>query len=332
MRNVYLLMIVVASLSSCTRHDSVAPAAAGKSKRANLVAAAALFEVFAQPGFQGQSFSSDRLPSSPPFPVRSLKVHINALLQFREAYSSNSDAEGVLVIGGPFEMGTLSSTPRHICIPIPNNACRVVPGGDWDNRIRFIAAWNGSRPAGGNDSVYTVLGTMGGGTIPCFPPEPAITPATFPDGGPSDGDHRIQSVMTNGHDPICIEVRRDDQSDPGRFQQQDCRQNGQTKFTVRQDPDSHTYYIQAFTGRYMDEGAEGRKILGLGSTQIQTPDCRNYTAQARWVLRPAGSGIFQIVNQASGHCVHLDDISYQGAIYSEACTGATNEQWRFIDP
>lgn len=167
-----------------------------------------------------------------------------------------------------------------------------------------------------------------------------LRPTAFLENAPqTQGRYQIKSLGTDHGAEICIEVRGDDQSDSGRFQQQDCRNNGQTAFTIVPNSDSHTYSIKTFVGRYaIQHQPENNhdEILGFGADQIPA-DCAYRVAQSRWVLTPVEGrrNAFRIHNQATGDCLRVADgdgnnIERQGRISVYRCTNNDFDSWFLI--
>jgi len=166
---------------------------------------------------------------------------------------------------------------------------------------------------------------------------PAETPTAFPAGAPTSGHYQLTSIITYIGQPICLETRRDDQTDGGRIQQQDCRNNGQTSFQMDRDESKHTYTIRTFAGRYLaprgDSEQPTTELLGLGADQFCPPGCAYSLSKQRWLLRAENGkpGVFQIVNQGTGHCLQIDgsDLRREGRVNLIQCRNNREEQFTF---
>ena len=127
-----------------------------------------------------------------------------------------------------------------------------------------------------------------------------LRPTAFPAEAPLDGKYKLKSRAKDNGADICVEGCRDDQSDGGRYQQQDCGDE-HTTFPVDPHADNHTCTIYAFTGRIMtahDYEEYNHDVLGLGANQV-SPWGRAYDyARARWVLEatPGAGPAYRIRN------------------------------------
>ena len=170
----------------------------------------------------------------------------------------------------------------------------------------------------------------------CTSAAPKIEPTAFAANTPRAGKYQLQSAGNDHGAVICIEVRSDDQSEGGGFQQQDCRNNGQTAFPLARHDDSFTYTIFTFVYRITTakKTATFSKLSGLGADQILPPGCPYSIAEARWVLEtaPGGDNPFYIKNQASGDCLQVDggDVHREGRIIVDRCANIDYAKWRFI--
>jgi hypothetical protein len=275
-----------------------------------------VWEVFDGQGFTGRSFSG---PGTIPFQVRSLKVNATKIVQFRVDNVFNSDASGVLVAGGPIEVGNLTFLPRRACTGTAGGGCVVIPAGNWDSIIRFVRVWDfGVLPSGDNNSVYTVIGSN--------PPQPTPAPShhrlSNAECRSSDSPPRNQAVYKIRRTADTNSCLAFDAGDPESVPINNCATEQKKLFTLI--PASNgCWFIR--NGDVRVPPAEGRclHVETEDSNDLRAKRC-DQTDQQFWKLFKK-DGRYNLINQRSGKC--LDRDSNGDGVHMVDCNSSEWQWW-----
>jgi hypothetical protein len=139
--------------------------------------------------------------------------------------------------------------------------------------------------------------------------------------------------------PICLDVRLDSESNPGRLQQLDCwKVAGEHLYLTRVENGFYTISEGTQGGRWFvprkdDQGGES-EILGLGANQLLPAGCTYRYMKSRWALQEDKNtpNVYRIINAATGNPIQVDgsNLKPEGVVDTLDLRLSPEEMWTFL--
>jgi hypothetical protein len=241
-----------------------------------------------------------------------------------------------------------SVTPQGIVFPSGpafSPGCTTYWNGDYTNPIYYVIVYTITATYHSDPSPSPGGNNCADGDDTCCPGlTPKLSFGPPPSGAPPhwvpNGFYQLRNQMqfSGPQRPICLDVRLDSESNPGRLQQLDCwRVPGEHLYLNRVENNFYTISEGTAGGRVLiprsdNQGGES-EILGLGMNQVRPAGCTYRFMKTRWALQEDGNApnIYRIINAATGNAIQVDgsNLNPEGVVDTLDLRGTKEEGWNF---